>query len=182
MTYWTIVLTVAFGDKVPNFPLQNSCQMYVISNKLENASKQRKCWSKMFPSHPKCSPGVPAVPALFLMSGAGGNKSERFWTTILFGDGLRGPTRGGYFCYSTFDPSAVESTVHCSVWWTCNKPCLGLTFVRDWMDVQSLPEADPLFDLVSFICGVAFTAVYRTAVEPESHFNQNQNQTPGISK
>ena len=40
----------------------------VICNKLKYATKQHRLWSKMFPSHPKCSPGTPAVPVLFFMS------------------------------------------------------------------------------------------------------------------
>ena len=31
----------------------------------------------MFPSHPKCSPGVPAVPALFFMSAQG--EGAAYW-------------------------------------------------------------------------------------------------------
>ena len=42
---------------------------YVISDKLKNSTKQRGFWSKMFPSLPKCSLAVPAVPARVLRSG-----------------------------------------------------------------------------------------------------------------
>ena len=47
---------------------------------FKNSTKKRGFWSKMFPSLPKCSPAVPAVPAQFFRSGIDyirlGNKSR----------------------------------------------------------------------------------------------------------
>lgn len=52
-----------FWYQSSNFYPLKKCLKCVFSDKL--VTKQHKFWFKMFPSHPKCSPDMPAVPALF---------------------------------------------------------------------------------------------------------------------